>query len=253
MSQVMKALHSSEQGYHSHHTSSEYVSRQTEYKKGFIRWYHILFLVIPTLLSASFLIYESVEKQKVKVEQIESSSVPVEWVSADSDYLPYPLFESLKSTYIESLVPESIEKETVSLENDYASAIKAQTQALESSDLNLNALDLSELSPALAMRVESALKNSDGISETEATDVSETISLIQNADKFVGKLPAMDFQTHVYASNVNKRWIKMNGVEYQEGDQMPEGVKLEAINPQATIVRFENELIEIPALYTWKG
>jgi molybdopterin-containing oxidoreductase family iron-sulfur binding subunit len=37
------------------------------------------------------------------------------------------------------------------------------------------------------------------------------------------------------------------------GDDVVNGVQLVEINPQSTLIRFDGELIEIPALYDWKG
>ena len=259
MSQVMNALKQSDQSYQSHAAATQYVHIQAEYEKGYYRWYHTLFLVLPALLTVGVFTYKSVEEQQKRIADIANSPAPVEVVSASADYLQFPEFGVLKSTYLESAETERVLANNPVVVSEPADEIApivnvpAQPLPKESSSLNLSELDLSELSPALAMRVESALKGHSEKSNTQQTDNYQAISLVQNSDQFSGKLPAMDFQTHVYASNAKKRWIKMNGIEYQEGEQMPGGVELEAINPQATIVRFENQSIEIPALYTWKG
>ena len=77
------------------------------------------------------------------------------------------------------------------------------------------------------MRVESAMKSTASASKRSN---SRAISLVQNADKYSGQLPAMD-QTHVYASS-ESALDKMNGVEYHERDMLSDGVMLVEINPQ---------------------
>ncbi|MDN3684261.1 general secretion pathway protein GspB [Vibrio sinaloensis] len=61
------------------------------------------------------------------------------------------------------------------------------------------------------------------------------------------------FQTHVYSSNPNKRWVKVNGTEFSEGDVIAQGVVLERIEQNLCQLRFEGEVIEVPALYDWQG
>lgn len=109
-------------------------------------------------------------------------------------------------------------------------------------------LDLSQLSPELALRVQSALKPS-----STPTPTSNVSQLAQQGLKWTGQLPALNFQTHVYSSKPDKRWVKVNGVEYQEGDWIATGVQLVSIEPQHCMVSFSGERIEIPALYDWQG
>lgn len=57
----------------------------------------------------------------------------------------------------------------------------------------------------------------------------------------------------MYASDENRRWVKINNVEYHQGDVVDDQVTLREIQPQAVIVEFQGEQIRIPALYEWKG
>jgi general secretion pathway protein B len=77
--------------------------------------------------------------------------------------------------------------------------------------------------------------------------------LAQNSNDYYGRLPAMNFQTHVYSRAEDKRWVKINDVEYMQGDELNGGVVLESIEPQSCVIRFEGERLRIPALYDWKG
>ena len=57
----------------------------------------------------------------------------------------------------------------------------------------------------------------------------------------------------MYSSDANRRWVKINNVEYHQGDVVDGQVTLKEIQPQAVIVEFQGEQIRIPALYEWKG
>ncbi|MBD0787421.1 general secretion pathway protein GspB [Vibrio sp. Y2-5] len=261
MSQVMNALKSSHQGYQSNTMTTGYSSAifSAEKTKSF-RWYHSLLLIVPSAVTISLLSHQSYQLQQQNIRQVMSQPALVEQIPAPAEFLPYPKFTELKSTY---LIPAQTEQVLAETEDAPSSDNKQTNEATatktsepstsvqkENTPLNLEQLDLSGLSPALAMRVESAIK-SGGSASTSSN--SRAISLVQNADKFSGHLPEMDFQTHVYASSESKRWIKMNGVEYHEGDMLSDGVMLIEINPQTTLVQFEQQLIEIPALYHWQG
>lgn len=259
MSQMMKALRSSEQGYSANAQSAyAYSSQQTSNEPSGFRWYYLALVAAPGLITIAWLSYQAVQEQQQKIAQVTNSPAAIEQVSAPYQRLAFPDFGELQSTYLADNQSQDIglPSNTEAEEQSAESVSEVATQALvqNSESLALDGIDLSELSPALALRVESALKTqSDNLPEQIDHDDSSAVKLLQHADSYMGRLPAMDFQTHVYASNANKRWIKMNGVEYQEGDQLFDGIQLVAINPQTTVIRFEQQLIEVPALYHWQG
>ncbi|GAB7219198.1 general secretion pathway protein GspB [Vibrio comitans] len=122
---------------------------------------------------------------------------------------------------------------------------------------SLPELDLSGLSPELANSVASVLENPsnyqvDEISENELSHV-QAVELDKDSERFRGRLPALNLQTHMYASNPKHRWVKVNGSEVQEGDAIDGGIKIVEIAPRYIVVEFSGERIEIPALYDWQG
>ncbi|KJY82165.1 general secretion pathway protein GspB [Vibrio galatheae] len=123
-------------------------------------------------------------------------------------------------------------------------------QAVKGDDL-LTGLDLSQLSPELAQRFQSAL-NANTRNE-QLKQNQNAVNLAQQADRWYGKLPALNFQTHVYSSKTSKRWVKVNGIEYSQGDWLSDDIELVRIDPRSCLIRFKGELIEVPALYDWQG
>ncbi|MGL5336015.1 MAG: AAA family ATPase [Enterovibrio sp.] len=67
----------------------------------------------------------------------------------------------------------------------------------------------------------------------------------------LSRMPPMNFQAHVYASDKKNRWVKVNSRNALEGDQVAKGVTLLGIEPQQVVVQFEGMLISIPALSSW--
>ena len=132
-------------------------------------------------------------------------------------------------------------------------------QQPDESEIDLNRLDMSELSPEIAARLKSIMQNQpqdSGItapSEPMGDRGQQSIALPRYSSTFMGRLPALNFQTHIYTSQAPKRWVKVNGVEAKEGDEIALGVRLEQIKPREVLVSFDGQLISIPSLYEWAG
>lgn len=125
------------------------------------------------------------------------------------------------------------------------------------SDLSLDEIDLSSLPDDLAYQVQAALSENSQApqsdSDATAQDNGSVSQLEIERSQWQGKLPAMNFQTHIYSSRPDKRWVRVNDKEYHQGDDIAKGVRLEAIKPQSVVVSFEQQRIEIPALFDWQG
>ncbi|EOB4973036.1 general secretion pathway protein GspB [Vibrio fluvialis] len=274
MSQVMKALQRSElshQQYTGHVMPTPHSAQASAQSAGF-RWYHALWLTLPGLATAAVIGYQGFQRQQLAIAEQATTSPAVNQVAAPFEQLDYPNFGLLIRTdvdvpvfneFAEVSVAEPEEEPVAASAQPVRSAAtvvtatspsKPQTQVDKQSQMALSELDLSQLSPEMAARVESILKADDSEQRNQTdSQASQAVPLLQHSDEFSGALPAMNFQTHVYASNAVKRWIKVNGVEYHEGDNIFDNVQLVAIKPQSTIVRFRNKQIEIPALYDWRG
>ena len=159
----------------------------------------------------------------------------------------------LKSTRLAVNVEES----KPVIESRATQQVKPQEMAKESGSssdsLDFSQLDLSGLSSELALQVESALNNSNQSQQAQPNASSGVSYLEREASKWIGKLPALDFQTHNYTSSETKRWVKVNGVEFVQGDSINEEILLLEIAPRYSVIRFRGELIQIPALYDWQG
>lgn len=180
-------------------------------------------------------------------------------VMPDSDVFELAL-EPLPQPVIEPVVEEEIaqaepsEPEVVEIGSTTFTAPN-QTQLKGNDELTLEDLDLSELSPELAQKVEAAM-GSDKSRTLEAKldraqPESNVVPIAELNSAQLNRLPTMDFQTHIYTSNENTRWVKVNGKEAREGQFVADGVLLRGIEPQQVVVQFEDALIAIPALTTW--
>lgn len=119
----------------------------------------------------------------------------------------------------------------------------------------LQGLDLTELSPELALKIESILDNSDSPSEVDIDQYrpQPTVQLESHTQSLSGRLPSLNLQTHMYSSSAERRWVKINNKEVAQGDWITPEVQLIEVKPQSIVVEFEEQAIEIPALYEWQG
>ncbi|MEL7292132.1 MAG: general secretion pathway protein GspB [Pseudomonadota bacterium] len=257
MSKVMQQLKHSE---HRHlesgaasFASTQLYSPQSRRSRG---WRYIAIAITPPLVVAIGVALYTYQSQKQSwLESNVSRTISIE-VPFEYQVKPAPDFGPLAVTYRQTPfeAPESIQQQLVSQPLAAEPSTDEQSTVVNNdsgaSDL-LQGIDLSELSPELAQRFEAALNSSTQTQQKQTS--SKAANLSHQPESWYGKLPAMNFQTHVYSSKADKRWVKINDIEYSEGTWIGERVELVEIKPQACLIRFEGALIEVPALYDWKG
>ncbi|MFC1234681.1 general secretion pathway protein GspB [Vibrio sp. F74] len=257
MSELMKSLAQSEQGYKAIHTPSPVTAHQFSQPKRKNNLVLIISLILlPPVASIAYIGYNAEQSWQRQTEQAmrafeEQQRLPK---SPLVKFLAYPEFAELRT--IEPPQESQVNKaKLVGHTSDEAKNSNNNVKPV-SDDFQLESLDLSGLSSELAERVQDAL-NGDVSSQLPSSNDSpndvEKIELVDYEYVFEGKLPAMNLQTHMYAGNVQHRWVKINGVELYEGDWISAAVQLLTITPRYITVGFDGDVIEIPALYEWQG
>ncbi|MCW4444683.1 general secretion pathway protein GspB [Vibrio splendidus] len=158
----------------------------------------------------------------------------------------------------ESSARTSEESELSLAQQEVQPGVSNENTALQSDSDLLQGLDLSELPPDLALKLESMMGEQQSAPEPmdsrPAGQVgSQVIELESYSNSLSGVLPKLDLQTHMYSSSETKRWVKVNGQEVAQGDWIGRDIQLLEIKPQSVIIEFNQQKIEIPALYEWKG
>ncbi|NRB68521.1 MAG: general secretion pathway protein GspB [Vibrio sp.] len=258
MSKVLQALEHSEQHHQTFSNMNLYQSvNDPRPRRTVSGWLLATVVVAPALVTGALGTYQSYLDQRVEWQASHQAKPQVLEVPFAYQTLLYPSFSDLRETY-EYAKTDTDRIERVGQQDQTPKAqpqvsVKPSVQHTPKSENNtlLDGLDLSGLSPELAMRVESALESS---TTPEAKyDDSKASDLAIHSRQWQGKLPPMNFQTHVYSSNPDKRWVKVNGIEYREGDWINNDIQLQHIEPQRSAILFKGSVIEVPALYDWKG
>ncbi|MDB1122958.1 general secretion pathway protein GspB [Vibrio algarum] len=264
MSELMKSLAQSEQGYRTMHSSSPVILNHTHLPKRKNNLVLMVSLVLlPPIASIAYLGYDAKQSWQQQTEramqtierQKQLQSVPKPPLVT---FLAYPELTELRAIDRSQFNINNVEADIspqVKQTGINAAGIVNEAKPIRD-DLHLDTLDLSGLSSELAERVQDAL-DGEGSTQPQQTQYSsdevETIELVNYEYVFRGKLPAMNLQTHMYASNEQSRWVKINGVERHEGDWVNDSVQVLTITPRFITVGFEGDVIEIPALYEWEG
>jgi len=259
MSQTLKALQSSEQGYNSHQASTP-LSMGVAPQKRSPMAIHLTWLLLPAIFAGGLAMYNQYQVQSVEWQLTNQGQEVTVEVPAPVTIEPYIGIQKLASTEAEQSFVEEVAAAPVASSKaikpapiaDATPKVKvtkkrAQITAQPADEPLLENIDLSELSPEILQRVEAVMAGSGTTQKTDIDDLS------QSASKWQGKLPALNFQTHVYTTDVNKRWVKINDVEYKQGDWISDNLKLVTIEPQACVIRYNKDLIRVPALYEWNG
>lgn len=158
----------------------------------------------------------------------------------------------------ESSARTADDSELASVEPKVEPGVSNESNYQQSDSDLLQGLDLTELPPDLALKLEAIMDQQSNTPEPmDSRPASQmepqVIELENHVNSLSGVLPKLDLQTHMYSSSENKRWVKVNGQEVSQGDWIGNDVQLLEIKPQSVVVEFNQQKIEIPALYEWKG
>ncbi|WP_434356967.1 general secretion pathway protein GspB [Parasalinivibrio latis] len=195
---------------------------------------------------------EAPETESAKViPEPESASEPV----VDYRILPYPAF-NVKPLPAGPEVQQTADGDSADPAELLSSMLKqgqeSQRDEAGSKELGLDAINLETLPPELALKLKEAL--SDDKSRTaEAKLARNQARVIPFGDLPADaqqRFPKLDFQAHLYGSEQSARWVKVNGREVREGQEIVPGVLLLGIEPNQVVLQFEDWLVALPALAT---
>jgi type II secretory pathway predicted ATPase ExeA len=120
------------------------------------------------------------------------------------------------------------------------------------------------VSNELLARFQSAIDETREMQENEPTyaDVNnerlndnrqnraEVQSLLDMPVEIQNSVPALQFEQHVFSSD-GQGWVRVNGEDKYQGDQITVGLALVDILPQKVILSFRGETFSLPALSSW--
>lgn len=112
------------------------------------------------------------------------------------------------------------------------------------------------ISAALLNKINKAIADLDNDSNPDsgsqqATNYDDLPRIDQLSIAIQTQLPSMTFSAHMYSSDRDGRWVRVNGRRLIEGDFIAEGLQLVNIEPQKVILSFKDEVFTMNALSDW--
>ena len=112
------------------------------------------------------------------------------------------------------------------------------------------------ISAALLNKINKAIADLDNdtnpdTGNQQATNYDDLPRIDQLSIAIQTQLPSMAFSAHMYSSNRDGRWVRVNGRRLVEGDFIAEGLQLVNIEPQKVILSFKDEVFTMNALSDW--
>jgi len=96
-----------------------------------------------------------------------------------------------------------------------------------------------------------AAADNQSLPELTVNPLAQVEPLTRKPLRFQDQIPPLRFQAHLYSSDPDKRWIKVNGEEKQEGDWLTQSLQLIAIESDKLILEQHGEPFSLPALTDW--
>jgi general secretion pathway protein B len=133
----------------------------------------------------------------------------------------------------------------VDRENEVLSPEDGQNDALL--EQMLGEVQRQGLIPISPARAEPAPRST--LSDEQARQ--NVVRIDQLPASILGQIPAMSFSAHMYASNPQDRWVRVNGRRLSEGDLIAENLSIVEIAPENIVLAFKGSTFTMNALSDW--
>jgi general secretion pathway protein B len=259
MSTILAALQKQKSSPGTHFT------QQPEAEKGLFKWRVTLLislLVIISLLSVLLYLQLIGEANGIKMQPSIVPDNAANVIEVDPDIIEVtPPAVNEMPIKITKKAPKAVKEMTFVTQplpevEKSEPSIKIVPDELSADADNLKGdIDYSAVSNEMQQRFELALADStkqDKLSSVELS--SDGRDLHEMTRQFQQKVPGIRYDTHIYSTIAQERWIKINGNKLREGQFDPQGkIELLEIQPNRSIFRLGRQSFSLESLTDWKG
>ncbi len=121
--------------------------------------------------------------------------------------------------------------------------LPAQTPEMSANDVSQSLRDKFQF--ALESTEATTFKSKVTESAAPARDIRTLDDLLQR------QIPPLRFQAHVYATDPQQRWVKVNGKDLQEGQWITADIQLKEITPNYVLLQTGRQMFSMEALSEW--
>ena len=69
--------------------------------------------------------------------------------------------------------------------------------------------------------------------------------------RYQNLVPPLEFSSHIYASDANERWVRVNEQVVKEGELIDSNMRLVRVEPQEVVIEMQQRQFTLPALSSW--
>lgn len=179
-------------------------------------------------------------------------------ISAKAIPVNTPVLQELSITKV-ALPPAPIVYQptlTASLHNDKVmlknSSQKTSFKKESQNTSRTNDVVLNDEQSALAKQFSQVMQ--DMVDEDKEPQTEETLhaqALTLYPQWYQNLVPALEFTTHIYSSEKNERWVRVNHQVVKEGELITSEMRLVSIEPQQVIIEMQKRRFTLSALSSW--
>lgn len=195
--------------------------------------------VIKTQVQAPF-VYENSEEPTSRVTEVDFKTTPLPLVKKPNE-------ETQKLVSHEK--PDRLKQ--MSVVSDKPKVAKRVDAEPAFNDLELSGVS-ADLQKRFAMAVEFEEKRDTRSVEQENTPIVGASDISSMPVAFQFQVPDMRYDSHMYSTDVEDRWIRINGIDLHVGDEIG-SIELLDIMPQQSLFRLNNQHFTLESLQDWKG
>lgn len=85
----------------------------------------------------------------------------------------------------------------------------------------------------------------------KVTDLNDLPRIDQLPPALLTQMPAMSFSAHMYASNAQDRWVRVNSQRFGEGDTIADDILLKRIESEKVVLEYKGTEFTMNALSDW--
>jgi len=162
-----------------------------------------------------------------------------------------------------TLTPKTAVKKVIAPIETLETAQKQQQtiSATPNNQISVQNIDDIEPSKALKARFDMAvllneIEENEGAEDefTQQFTLQDSTDIHQMSGNFQRQVPRIEYQTHMYSSDQQNRWIRINGEDLREGDFDSTGeLELLEIQPQHSVFRLQRQSFTLESLSDWQG
>ncbi|GEM_PF-183377 len=113
-----------------------------------------------------------------------------------------------------------------------------------------------DVNPELLARINQAIESLDTDPVSTSSDpvtVRDTFLRVDQLSVLIqDQLPSLSFSAHMYASDPQDRWVRVNGRRLEEGDKITGDLEIEEITSDNVVLNFRGQRFSMKALSDWQ-